>query len=318
MKYKIALVESDTYFASHLSRRLQKLIPSGNFLLYSPEVLKKDMTLSFSEDIILYNDDQTNEKEIKKHVGEKKSIPLISLYQSGRAGRHLLNGTELSEKILSALSSDISSKSGFMYEQKREKENVNRVFLSFSDMNSREGYIHRHIVPLLKNGTRILRLDIMPGILMPQYKETDETSEHIHHFTGISQLLLDVERESFRESDIPSYLQQGRDGIWRFGLPDRSDDLICCPLNILIRLLFFIRRFTEMEEEQTAFICVIESLPFQSLMDICPLFDELHLIQETQCEDQTSYGFEFNRIFRKMPSSSLRFVYKTQTIGTVK
>ena len=310
MKHKIALVESDTQFAANLSMRLQKLLPSSSFLLYSPDSLRENRELRFSEDVVLYNSTETTEDELNTHIAASNSVPLIPIQETQSASELPLGGKELSVKISDALAS-----TALEIQNQKNARNKMVCVVSFIATEERETYLRKQLNPLFALRKQIIRLDIMQGISMPVYTFPPKQGQGARRtplFSGISQLLFTLEEKQLQPKQIWEYLQLETNGLWTFGPPHRSDDLLCAPSSLLIQLLLLLRKATEDAEESTESFCVMEGLPFRTLTELCPIFDELHLLVPQSVSKSSHYNFEMNALLRKMPAESLRFIYQSR------
>ena len=189
-----------------------------------------------------------------------------------------------------------------------------KMLLSLTDNQERERFAGREIHALLDAGYRVIRLDLMPGIRMTnpfRPKSSDKGAKNIIP-SGISELLLQLDGKHLEPSELLNYLQLGKDGCYHFGLPLRSDDIILCRMEVLVRLICLLRRQVEADTEKTAAIVVVDSLPFQVLKQICPLSRELHvLVPSDGISDDTLCEWELSDLFSSLPPGLKKYVSRS-------
>ena len=333
MEGHIAIIDPDPVFARSMSQRLLHLIPRTRISLYSPDDLKNDPSLVLTEDVILYDEIRTDREMLFKHTGAAAEPCFIPLQTHGSETRRKMTGSELSQKVQEAARSITSkqiplqvldSSSGInmfkphvLQDFGRYKGHM-RILLSFADRSDREKYAAGCTKSLLTSGLRIIRLDLMPGISManPFRKKAGFKDGRDTLSSGISELLLKLESIKMEPSDLLDYVQLGQDGCYHFGLPVRADDILCCRIDVLIRLLQLLRKISDSPEENTAVIVVIESLPFRVLKQICSLTNELHIIMPPSDQsDGNMCEWELTDLFASLPPNLLKFFSETKKVS---
>ena len=321
MKHQIALIENDQTLAAEISKRLQKIMPGSNFFLYSPESVKTKQEISFSEDVLLYNNHQISPDELINH--QEKAI-LIPLYKEEKAPTLPLSSVEIKCKIITEERNDIDSPAPVKSQTRKpgfRKQNYLHAFISFADPAIREKHIQIHAKNLLDQGIRVIRLNIMPGISLRPLQPVSESKSQIQErksmqiYSGISELLLRIASTEMTKEQIAGYLQMTKSGVYEFGIPQRSDDLISCPSEILQKLVQTLYQFARESVSFTNILIVIEGIPFQTLYDLCIYFDEYHIIRPRYYPEDFCYAFEFNELEKRLSPQTLRFSYTPPAFG---
>ena len=333
MEGHIAIIDPDPVFARSMSQRLLHLIPRSHISVYSPEDLSRDPSIVLTEDVILYDETITDQETLHRHTGSSGSACLIPLQAQGSGSRRKMTGSELSKRVQEA-SAGVSVKQDFSFPSELSKDagfrmppadqalcrpkGHMRILISFADRSEREKYAAGCTKALLSSGLRIIRLDLMSGISMvnPFRRKTGAREYHECTSSGISELLLQLENCKMDPDEILSFVQLGQDGCYHFGLPLRSDDILSCRPDVLIRLLHLLRRLADSPEENTAVIVVIESLPFQVLKQIWSLSHELHIIMPPQdFSNGKLYEWELTDLFSSLPPNLLKFFSESRKAG---
>lgn len=190
-----------------------------------------------------------------------------------------------------------------------------KMLISFTDSKERERFAAREIHALQNSGYRVIRLDLMPGIRMtnPFRPQSADKGGKGAFPSGISELLLQLDGKHLEPSELLNYLQLGKDGCYHFGLPLRSDDIILCRMEVLVRLISLLRKQVETDTEKSAAIVVVDSLPFQVLKQICPLSRELHvLVPSDGISDDTLCEWELSDLFSCLPPGLKKYVSRPE------
>lgn len=333
MEGHIAIIDPDPVFARSMSQRLLHLIPRTRISLYSPEDLMNNPSLVLTEDVILYDEILTDRETLFKHTSAAAEPCFIPLQTQGSETRRKMTGTELSLKVQDAargitakhtsLQAFDSSSGAHLLKPPALQDfgrhiGHMRILLSFADRSDREKYAAVCTKALLTKGLRIIRLDLMPGISMvnPFRKKAGCKESRDTLSSGISELLLKLESTKMDPSELLDYVQIGQDGCYHFGLPIRADDILCCRIEVLVRLLQLLRRITDSPDENTAVIVVIESLPFRVLKQICSLTNELHIIMPPfDQSDENMCEWELTDLFSSLPPNLLKFFSETKKVS---
>ncbi len=333
MERHIAIIDPDPVFARSISQRLLHLIPQTQISLYSPDDLKNNAALVLTEDVILYDETRTDQETLRTHIREASPPCFIPLQSQGSEDRRKMTGAELSRKVREARPDscyipleNTARDSGFFpiphdsvksillqqttpQTQYRPQGHM-RILVSFTDRSEREKYTAGCTKTLLAAGLRVIRIDLMSGISMvnPFRRKSGFADVRDSLASGISELLLQLESVKMEPHELLDFLQLGQDGCYHFGMPLRADDILCCQPGVLVRLLHLLRRLSDIPEEDTAVIVVVESLPFCTLKQICSLSHELHIIMPPQnYSDQKMCEWELTDLFSSLPPNLLKF-----------
>ena len=333
MEGHIAIIDQDPVFARSMSERLMYLIPRTRISLYSPDDLLRDPSLELTENVILFDKALTDQEALCKHTLTSSNPCFIPLEAQGTEGRSRMTGTELSRRIREASDSlfanqhvcCINEHDSPPYSQKPPDEQSfsrprghMRILISFADRLEREKYAANCGKSLLSSGLRVIRLNLMSGIsMMNPFLKTKENENGTKYISsGISELLLQLESVRMEPDEILHYVQLGQDGCYHFGFPVRSDDILCCNPDILVRLLHLLRRIADSADDNSAVIVVTESLPFHVLKKICSLSHELHIIMPPQgYSNDKLFEWELNDLFSSLPPNQLKFFTKAKTVS---
>jgi len=328
MERHIAIIDPDPIFSRYISRRLQHMIPLASVHVYSPEEIESDASMTLTEEVILYDESRTDLHALQTHMAGTVQQKAISLQTHGTENRRNLTGTELRRRVMESPGStlelpvqrlpDMIVKPPFLFDTGSDSAGVGRdrghvrIFVSFAGRTDRECYIARNMTGILSSGKRVIRLDLMSGVEMTnpfQYRSKSTFGNREIHAAGISDLLLRLENTEMKPAEILEYVQIGKDGCFYFGLPTRSDDIICSQPRILIRLLHLLRQLADDENAKTMVLVAMESIPFRILKQICPIAHELHvLLPSDEKMDDTLCKWEINDLFSSLPPTMLTFV----------
>ena len=327
MSERIAIIDPDPLFAKSIQVRLGKSFPDIVFNLYTPDECLSKESGSLSEDRILYDSTTINEEKLRFLLRDT-SIEMIPLNVDGFPPRKK-DAVELSACITRQdtntiyLPRDSYPSSPQSPRQRYEpflEKNPNigsrtRTLLSFTDPIRRESYISGCVRSMTQSGQRLIRLDLMPGISMrnPFRKRTEFHERNSLSYTGITEVLLKLESSAMSPDDLLQYVQVGGDGVFSFGLPDRSDDILDCRTETLLRLLKIMRKLAEQKDRHFSVLTVLEGLPFHTLRSLCPISEELHvLMPDDAYSDRNLTEWEIHRLFSSLPPSMLKFVSEPQ------
>lgn len=331
MNDHIAIIDPDVVLSRSMSQRIMHLIPDSRVSLYTPDAIRNDESLCLSEGIIFYDEKDTDPDLLLRHTADEAHPYLIPLHAAGTDGRRLLTGTELSRMIREASLRVRYESAGTDVQRLREKPEPGlprlstactvqalmepfKMLISFDGSKERENFAAREIHTLLDSGYRVIRLDLMPGIRManPFRSKSVDKGDKGEISSGISELLLQLDGKHLEPSELLNYLQLGKDGCYHFGLPLRSDDILLCRMEVLVRLISLLRRQVETDAEKSAAIVVVDSLPFQVLKQICPLSRELHvLVPSDGLSDDTLCEWELSDLFSCLPPGLKKYVSRS-------
>ncbi len=327
MSEHVAIIDPDPLLSKSIQDRLSKSFPDLHFFLYSPgECLTKD-TGSLAADIVFYDRNALSEESLKLLIRDHSTeiIPLnaegfpprkkdaveLSAYLSRSSFHNINPGRDSYRPPLPTPSSDndtpIVSTAG--------SGKCSRMLISFTDPIRREAYISGCVRNMTQNGHRIIRVDLMPGISMrnPFRKRSEFRERGAFSFTGISEVLLKLESAVLSPDELLQYVQLGIDGVYCFGLPDRSDDILDCRPETLLRLIKLLRKLSEQIDHNFSVLTVIEGLPFHTLKTLCPHSEELHVLMPDEAvSDRNLAEWEIHRLFSSLPPSMLKFVSEPQ------
>lgn len=309
MTYRIAIIDPDPVLSESISLRLSKLIPSSDIRTYSLSQMCSNEEVHILEDVIIYDETATSIASIEKHVKKDVPVSYISLLNRAKPMICRRTGSELAEEIQRTLHKNEM--------QVTPPESINKVppyrnclsmIVSFTSHAERENYLISLSQRMANTVDRKIRLNLMPGVCMPRNAMPDRKEKHITS-TGISDLLLRLEMNKMTQEELLNYLRLESDGWFSFGLPDRSDDIICCNTDILTSLLLRLRRLCDTSAEKLFVAVIIEGFPFSALKKLCVYSHELHfLFPSIVTKGDEVCDRELNELTQLLPPGIIRFI----------
>jgi hypothetical protein len=327
MSEHIAIIDPDPLLSKSIQDRLHKSFPDLHFQIYSPDECLMKESGSLTADMVFYDRNALNEESLRSLL-QNDSIELIPLNAEGFPPRKK-NAIELSACLSRAEHNRVNAETGLhrpsyiksAFENEpslitaANQNNSSRILLSFTDPARRESYISGCVRNMTKDGHRLIRVDLMPGVSMrnPFRKRSDFRDHNSFSSTGISEVLLKLESTSMTPDELLHYVQLGMDGVYYFGLPDRSDDILDCRPETLLRFLKLLRKLSDRKESNFSVLIAIEGLPFHTLRILCPHSEQLHvLMPDDSFSDRSLAEWEIHKLFSMLPPSLLKFISEPQ------
>ena len=245
MTYRIAIIDPDPVLSESISLRLSKLIPSSDIRTYSLSQMCSNEEVHILEDVIIYDETATSLASIEKHVKRDIPVSYISLLNRTKPEICRRTGSELAEEIQRSVhKNELQDPSLESIHKIPPYRNCLSTIVSFTSYAERENYLFSLSQRIADTVDRKIRLNLMPGVCMPRNTMTDRKEKHVAS-TGISDLLLRLEMNKMTQEELLTYLRLEADGWFSFGLPDRSDDIICSSTDILACFLLQLRRLCD-------------------------------------------------------------------------
>ncbi|MBN1891253.1 MAG: hypothetical protein JW780_00585 [Clostridiales bacterium] len=303
----IAILDPDPRYSKALSERLHYYLPDAKISRYSPSTVIEDKK-ELREEIILYDNNILRPELITESTSAAFLPILIPLRSEHRTGDCRISGKHLSEQIASANTS--VSDQCFHSQTASGKSGVLRLFLSLGSRPAREKYIRANTGTLLSSGDRLIRLDIMPGILVSEAKSSSLLRRNGNQIcSGYSDLLLHLGDSELKPEILLDYLRPNGSGWMYFGRPSRSDDIISLDLNLLVRLVQMLRSLVDNATPSTSAIVVVDGLSLSKVKRICPLAHEMHVIfPEDASNDDPLIHYEIEQLFSASGPKQLKFI----------
>ncbi len=322
MQDRVVIIDTNPQFSDCLLHRLQRRFKDIMFQRYSPEELQSLPDGGLVRDVVLF-DDRLVDPSICSRLVQGSSDRCIDLCVR-EYPRRMKNANEISNEI-AAFFQDAPPTSSALASQPlpltplftpdaghvQTKEVRATTVFSLTDPESREAYVAGCLRTLMKDNRRVIRVDLMPGIVMRNAlrKRSEFRERNNIRTTGITEVLLKLESSTVAPEDLLRYVQVGTDGAYVFGLPDRSDDILDSRIDTLLKLLKLLRRLADSPEKNISVICVAEALPFHTLRAIAPLFSELHvLLPKESVGDRDLADFEIHSLFSSIGPAVTKFV----------
>lgn len=321
MNDRIVIIDTNAQFSDCLLHRLRRRFKDVEFIQFTPDDLRTFPEEALATDIVLF-DDRFVDPALLTRLVPDSSGRRINLCMRDYP-RRMKNAREISCELSAFLQEptipkqEITSiQSPLSFPSQGEglihtKETRATTVFSLTDPESREAYVAGCLRTMMKDNRRVIRVDLMPGIVMRNAlrKRTEFRERSSVRTSGITEVLLKLESSSVAPEELLRYLQVGADGAYVFGLPDRSDDILDSRVDTLLKLLKLLRRLAESPEKNIGVICVAESLPFHTLRAIGPLFGELHvLLPKETVGDRDLADYEIHSLFSSIGPSVTKFV----------
>lgn len=275
MTRTIAIIDADILFTSLLISRLKKHVPDFMAFPVSKEILFAHQELLLDSDFVLYNQLEISEKEILQHCDPQRIPTLVPLLQTTKP---------FPPKDVLMIAHEVESLAGLGRIPTPPDSSLQTCLtLSFVSPKEREAHVLKQIERARHDFTHIIRLDIMPGILMPQ-DPPSWNIENAERSNGISQLMSKLKLGSFPYAQIPSYLEPDPYGDMRFGKPDHSDDLITCHSRTILLLLSKTERYLSSLHEPALLLVVADGLSFIRMRTLCRNLRHLEILTPLHME----------------------------------
>lgn len=275
MQHTIAIIDSDDCFSALLISRLSKQLP--DFLSYPirREVLVSVPTLLLDCQFLLYNQFEIAEEEIMTHCAPDRIPVLIPL---------LSEVPPFPPKDIFMIVHEVESRAGLGKIPLPDHSSVQTCLtLSFVPLKEREAHVLHQIRASSTRFDHIIRLDIMPGILMPEdppFWNLEEGTRSV----GISELLMRLRQKRMVTSQISSFLEPDPYGDLRFGRPEHSDDLITCHPRTLYNLISRTVSYLETLDGRSLLMAVCDGISFKRIHTLCKPFTHLEILTPLHVE----------------------------------
>ena len=285
----IAVIDTDICFTTLLISRLKKQLP--DFITYpiSLDVFTSIPNLVLDCQFLLYNQLEITEEQIMSHCAPDRIPVLIPL---------LSEAEPFPPKDIFMLVHEVESRAGLGKIPLSEISCAQTCLtLSFVPPKEREAHVVRLIRASGYHFDHIIRLDIMPGILMPE----DPPSWNVEggaRSSGITELLLRIRQKRLSSSHIPMYLEPDPYGDLRFGRPQRSDDLITCHTPTLSHLISKTVAYLEHQGGHSLLLAVCDGISFKRMRVLCKQFAHLEILTPLHVEKDIMLCNEIDELQR--------------------
>ena len=275
MTRTIAIIDSDMCFTSLLISRLMKYLPDFVAFPVSKDILLLHGNLILDCHFVLYNQHEISEEELLKRCDASRLpvlIPLLSTKQP------------CPPKDVLMLVHEVESCAGLGRIPTPSDSPVQTCLtLSFVPPKEREKHVLRQIERARSDFEHIIRLDIMPGILMPPDPPSWD-AQCATHTSGISELLTHLKMGSIPIMQIPSYLEPDPYGDLRFGKPVHSDDLISCQSRTILLLISRTYRYLLSLQEPSLLLVVCDGISFTRMRTLCRKLSHMEILTPLHLE----------------------------------
>ncbi|MBR5938374.1 MAG: hypothetical protein IKZ90_08960 [Clostridiales bacterium] len=275
MTRTIAIIDADFCFTSLLISRLRKYLPDFLAFPVSRDVILSHPSLLLDNDFVLYNQHEISQKEVLQHCAPECTPALIPLLSETKPNP---------PKDVLMLVHEVESRAVLgRIPLSRESSVQTCLTLSFVPQSEREAHVLRQIERARSDFAHIIRLDIMPGILMPQ----DPPSWVIpggKQSCGISKLLQQMKRGNLSPSSISSFLEPDPYGDLRFGKPEHSDDVITCHSRTILTLISRTYQYLRSLKEPSLLIVVCDGISFVRMRTLCRRLSHLEILTPIHLE----------------------------------
>ncbi len=298
----ICIIDSDACFAALLISRIQKQLPGYLAFRLSKETLLNRSELLLDNDYLLFNQHEISEEELKKHCHPTKTPTMIPLL-----------GTEkpYPPKDVLMLVHEIESHIGLgMIPLPIDTTVQTALILSFVSPEERELHVQKQITRSMSEFAHVVRLDIMPGILMPPDPEFKDAPVY-QKVSGISELLSRLSKRGFSFKDIPSYLEPDPYGDLRFGKPVHSDDIITAHTKTHLFLIQKTVSYLKSLGESSLLIVVADGLSFRRIRSLSRNLSHLEVLTPLHVEKDYMLCNEIDTIVKAHNGTShIDFPYR--------
>ncbi len=295
MTRTIAIIDADICFTSLLISRLRKQVPDFRAFPVSLEMLLAHRELLLESDFVLYNQNEISEKEILSHCVSGRTPILVPLLQTTKP---------YPPKDVLMISHEVETLAGLGRIPVSPDSSVQTcLVLSFVPPKEREA----HVLPKLERSrsdfSRIIRLDVMPGILMPQDPPSWEEGS-AKRCSGVTELLSRLKLGKFPPHQIPSYLEPDPYGDLRFGKPEHSDDLITCHSRTILMLISKTVRYLSSLSEPSLLLVVCDGLSFVRMRTLSRNLRHLEIITPLHMEKDAMLCCEIDELQKQHKGTS--------------
>lgn len=269
MTRTIAIIDADILFTSLLISRLKKHVPELLAFPVSQEMLTAHRELLLDSDFVLYNQNEITEEEILSHCASGRTPILVPLLQPTKP---------YPPKDVLMISHEVENLAGLGRIPASPDSSVQTcLVLSFVPPKEREAHVISQLERSRSNFSHIVRLDVMPGILMPKDPPSWE-EKNTNRSSGITELLTKLKMGKFPFQSIPSYLEPDPYGDLRFGKPEHSDDLITCHSRTILVLISKTVRYLSSLSEPSLLLVVSDGLSFVRMRTLSKNLRHLEII----------------------------------------
>ena len=159
-KLTVCIIDSDAAFSALLISRMHRHIPQVVAFQISRHTLDRNRDLLLQNDFVLYNQNEISKEEVLRHCLVDRLPTLIPL---------LSEREPYPPKDVLMLVHEVETRAGIgRVPFPVESTGQTCLTLSFVPPKEREKHVTRLIENSRKDFSHIVRLDIMPGILMPE------------------------------------------------------------------------------------------------------------------------------------------------------
>ena len=271
----ICILDQDPCFSALLISRIKKQLPQYKAFRLSMDTLLSRSDLLLDNDYLLYNQHEISREELLKHCNPAKSPTLISL---------LAEEKPYPPKDVLMLVHEIESHLGLgMIPFPLDSNVQSALVLSFVSPEERELHVQKQISLSLTEFAHVIRLDIMPGIIMP----SDPEYSSVHSFqnvSGISELLIRLSKRGFSYKDLPAFLEPDPYGDLRFGKPLHSDDVISAHTRTLHLLIRKTMDYLRTLGDSALLIVVADGLSFRRMQSLSRSLSHLEILTPLHIE----------------------------------
>ncbi len=300
----ICILDSDPCFSSLLISRIKRQLPQHLAFRLNKEILLSRSDLLLDNDYILYNQHEISEKELLSHCNPAKSPHLIPL---------LAEEKPYPPKDVLMLVHEIESRLGLgMIPLPLESNIQTALVLSFVPPEEREIHVQKQISRSLSDFAHVVRLDIMPGIIMPCDPEYPDAPVY-QQVSGISSLLERLSKRGFSYKDIPMFLEPDPYGDLRFGKPVHSDDVISAHTRTLHLLIRKTVEYLRTLEDSSLLIAVADGISFRRMQSLSKSLSHLEILTPLHIEKDYMLCNEIDTIVKQHTGTShIDFPYRIQ------
>ena len=287
MQNTIAIIDRDICFTSLLISRLKKQLPGFLAFPVSSEVLMSVPDLLLDSRFILYNQYEISEQEVLSHCTNEEPPILVPL---------LSEQPPYPPKDVFMLVHEVESRAGLGRIPPSEHSSVQTcIALSFVSPKERESHVVRLIRSSRSTFNHIVRLDIMPGISMPE-DPPSWTQSGGTRSSGISELLAHIRMKRVAPIQISSFLEPDPYGDLRFGKPVNSDDVIMCHSKTLSHLISRTVSYLSQEDGPSLLFTVCEGISFMRMRTLCKQFSHMEILTPLHMEKDIMLCNEIDRL----------------------